>query len=123
MQGSQTGLMHNEPEPNENRPLAARESEGDGPRSSFEYPDDNVIGEDGILANKKPKEKKKKKVTERRMQKLVDVCLVITSSSDEEGQAKISLVKKLCNDILRFKVENQFDRLEKMGPRTEGEQR
>lgn len=48
---------------------------------------------------------------------------MITSSSGEEGSAKIALAKKLGKDIMGMEVDQQFDWLYKKGPMTRDKQR
>lgn len=50
---------------------------------------------------------------------MVDECLVITSSSGEEGLATIALAKRFGKDIMKMEGDQRFERLDKVGPLTE----
>lgn len=61
-----------------------KESDGDGPKSSFEFPDDDevITGTDNNEKVKGKDQKRKKKINGRRAKKLVDECLVISSNGE-----------------------------------------
>lgn len=52
----------------------------------------------------------------KRAKKLVEECLVISSDSEKVSQNKVYLAKKLGREIMTMEVENQFAKLEAIGP-------